>query len=374
MPRTAGTITSRLATTPAWKASRRRARRQAAATRRWNAAAARARDRTELLRGDSGPRSAETPQRRTARLASLCRALAASTATLMNQLGERGIATAIHYPTPVPFQPAYAHLGYRRGDFPVAEAIADGCLSLPMYPELTLDDKISRRGFGRLRPAIPERRTRSSSRMPGDIAASRDHGTSRKTVLVTGGAGFIGSHLVDALGRLLGARARRLFDRQGGELARRRRPDVEVIRGDMRDASRSWQAVRDVDVVFHLACRGVRHSIGNPCESHEVNAEGTLALLGRIQASRRRAVRARFVVRGLRHGATLRWTRTTRRFPETVYGAAKLAGESYARAYHQTYGLPTVVVRPFNNFGPRSHHEGDSGEVIPRFVVWALNG
>ena len=60
-------------------------------------------------------------------------------------------------------------------------------------------------------------------------------------------------------------------------------------------------------------------------------------------------------------------------FPETVYGAAKLAGECYARAYHQTYGFPTVVVRPFNNFGPRSHYEGDSGEVIPRFVVWALN-
>jgi UDP-glucose 4-epimerase len=60
-------------------------------------------------------------------------------------------------------------------------------------------------------------------------------------------------------------------------------------------------------------------------------------------------------------------------FPETVYGAAKLAGEAYARAYHQTYGLPTVVVRPFNNFGPRSHFEGDSGEVIPRFILWALN-
>ena len=60
-------------------------------------------------------------------------------------------------------------------------------------------------------------------------------------------------------------------------------------------------------------------------------------------------------------------------YPETVYGAAKLAGEAYARAYHQTYQLPTVVVRPFNNFGPRSHHEGDSGEVIPRFSVWALN-
>jgi UDP-glucose 4-epimerase len=61
-------------------------------------------------------------------------------------------------------------------------------------------------------------------------------------------------------------------------------------------------------------------------------------------------------------------------YPETVYGGAKLAGEAYARAYHQTYGLPTIVVRPFNNFGPRSHHEGDCGEVIPRFLVWALNG
>jgi dTDP-4-amino-4,6-dideoxygalactose transaminase len=56
---------------------------------------------------------------------------------LMQQLSERGIATAIHYPTPVPYQPAYAHLGYRRGDFPVAEDVASRCLSLPMFPSLT---------------------------------------------------------------------------------------------------------------------------------------------------------------------------------------------------------------------------------------------
>ncbi len=56
---------------------------------------------------------------------------------LMKQLADRGIATAIHYPTPVPLQPAYAHLGYRRGDFPVAEDVTSRCLSLPMYPELT---------------------------------------------------------------------------------------------------------------------------------------------------------------------------------------------------------------------------------------------
>jgi UDP-glucose 4-epimerase len=61
-------------------------------------------------------------------------------------------------------------------------------------------------------------------------------------------------------------------------------------------------------------------------------------------------------------------------FPHTVYGASKLAGECYARAYHDTYGYSTVVVRPFNAYGPRSHHEGDSGEVIPRFMLRCMAG
>ena len=61
-------------------------------------------------------------------------------------------------------------------------------------------------------------------------------------------------------------------------------------------------------------------------------------------------------------------------FPCTVYGASKLAGECYTRAYHRTYGYPTVVVRPFNTYGPRSHHEGDSGEVIPKFMLRCLAG
>ena len=56
---------------------------------------------------------------------------------LMQQLSERGIATAIHYPTPVPYQPAYVHLGYQRGDFPVASDVTSRCLSLPMFPSLT---------------------------------------------------------------------------------------------------------------------------------------------------------------------------------------------------------------------------------------------
>jgi UDP-glucose 4-epimerase len=196
----------------------------------------------------------------------------------------------------------------------------------------------------------------------------------RKKVLVTGGAGFIGSHLVDQLAdctvRVLDDLSTGKEENLAGALAR---PNFELIRGDIRDEQLVAALLRDTDVVFHLACRGVRHSIGHPVESHEVNAEGTLNLL--VEA--RRAAVKRFVhissseVYGTARFAPMDENHPT--YPETVYGAAKLAGEAYARAYHQTYKLPTVVVRPFNNFGPRSHHEGDSGEVIPRFSVWALN-
>ncbi|MEX0676122.1 MAG: GDP-mannose 4,6-dehydratase [Pirellulales bacterium] len=198
---------------------------------------------------------------------------------------------------------------------------------------------------------------------------------SGKQVLVTGGAGFIGSHLVDALDD---CRVRVLDDLSTGKeenLAQHRGSSrVELIRGDVRDPAAVASAIRDCQVVFHLACRGVRHSIGHPRESHEVNATGTLVVL----AAAKQAGVARFVhVSSSEVYGTARYVPMDENhpcFPETVYGAAKLAGECYARAYHQTYGLPSVVVRSFNNFGPRSHHEGDSGEVIPRFVVWALNG
>jgi len=195
------------------------------------------------------------------------------------------------------------------------------------------------------------------------------------SVLVTGGAGFIGSHLVDAL---QGCRVRVLDDFSTGTRQNLMRHTscgrVELVEGDVRNPSDVQRAIDGVSVVFHLACRGVRHSIGNPRESHEVNAAGTLTVLEAARAGG---------VKRLLHVSSSEVYGTARRvpmdeghptFPETVYGAAKLAGESYARAYYQTYGLPTVVVRPFNNFGPRSHYEGDSGEVLPRFVVWALNG
>ena len=198
----------------------------------------------------------------------------------------------------------------------------------------------------------------------------------RDTALVTGGAGFIGSELV----RQLHARGDRVHIVD--TLVNGRPENVEEVLGervildtaDIRDTKRLSAVLPRVRTVFHLACLGVRHSIHSPEENHDVNATGTLRLLDACRA----ADVPRFVyVSSSEVYGTARWVPMTEDHPTmpcTVYGASKLAGECYARAYYRTHGYPTVVVRPFNTYGPRSHHEGDSGEVIPKFLLRALSG
>lgn len=198
------------------------------------------------------------------------------------------------------------------------------------------------------------------------------------TVLVTGGAGFIGSHLTDVL-LAQDCRVTVLDDFSSGDRenleAAQRSGRLRVVEGSILDERALDDAMHGVSHVFHLAVQCVRRSLGKPLENHDVNATGTIRTL---EAARRAGVR-RFLycssseVYGNCGGDRLHEDDTACA-PVTVYGAAKLAGEYYAKAYRQTYGLETIVVRPFNSYGPREHDQGDLAEVIPRFVIRALNG
>lgn len=192
---------------------------------------------------------------------------------------------------------------------------------------------------------------------------------------MTGGAGFVGSELV----RQLAARGLSVVVIDSLTTGRRENLDgllegpVELAVADVRDDA-SADLLVGADLLFYLACLGVRHSIHSPQENHEVNATGTLKMLA---ASRRAGVKRFVYVSSSEVYGSARWIPMSEEhptFPTTVYGASKLAAEAYVRAFFHTYGYATTIVRPFNTYGPRCHHEGDSGEVIPRMVLRALAG
>ncbi len=189
--------------------------------------------------------------------------------------------------------------------------------------------------------------------------------------LVTGGAGFIGSHLVEAL-VARGQRVRVLDDLSTG-LAENLAPfgdAVELVRGDVADADTARRAVEGAEVVFHLAAlASVQRSVEAPADSHRICATGTVQVL---DAARRAGVR-RVVYAGSAsaYGLPVRDVQSEDDpvCPLSPYAAAKLAGEVYCQAFSGTYGLETVRLRFFNIFGPRQRPDSPYSGVIALFVA-----
>ncbi|WP_380676948.1 NAD-dependent epimerase/dehydratase family protein [Salinigranum sp. GCM10025319] len=175
--------------------------------------------------------------------------------------------------------------------------------------------------------------------------------------LVTGGAGFIGSHLVDALVDR-DVRVRVLDDFSSGTRDNLLDADadtgVDVIEGDVRDADDLDTAMAGVDVVFHeAAVVDVTESVDDPLGTHEINATGGLNVLDAARrADARVVIASSAAVYGHPERVPIAESDPTR--PTSPYGLQKLALDRYATLYHELYGLETVALRYFNVYGPRS--------------------
>ena len=194
-------------------------------------------------------------------------------------------------------------------------------------------------------------------------------------VVVTGGAGFIGSHVVDRL-IAQGNEVIVIDDLSSGSRGNLAHHDknVHLENASVLDEQAMTKLLRGSRYVFHLATRNVRLSLRRPSEVHEVNVTGTLNVLKAAAAARveRFLYCSSSEVNGT--GQVVPMPEDYHFKPETIYGASKLAGEYYTQVFERAGWLPTVIARPHNNYGPREHYESSRGEVIPRFILWALAG
>ncbi len=197
-----------------------------------------------------------------------------------------------------------------------------------------------------------------------------------RTFLVTGGAGFIGSHIVTALVER-GDAVRVLdnfctgFDHNLQHVAEK----IDVIRGDITDVDAVAMAVRDVDCIFHQAAlASVPRSVERPLDTNHTCVTGTLMLLD--QARRAGVRRLVYAASSSAYGDQpfVSKRETDLPAPLSPYAVAKLAGEYYCQAFTHTYGLETVGIRYFNVFGPRQDPDSPYSAVIPIFITRLLSG
>ena len=188
--------------------------------------------------------------------------------------------------------------------------------------------------------------------------------------LVTGGAGFIGSNLVEAL--LAQGHEVRVIDNFATGHRRNLESflgDVELVEGDLQSYERAHNAVRGMEVVFHQAALpSVPRSVQDPLTTNAVNITGTLNVL--LSARDEGVRRVVYAASSSAYGNSPVNPRREDATPEPLapYAVAKLAGEHYCRAFANVYGMGTVSLRYFNVFGPRQDPNSQYSAVIPRFI------
>ncbi len=195
-------------------------------------------------------------------------------------------------------------------------------------------------------------------------------------VLVTGGGGFIGSHIVDRL--LSDGHEVRVLD----NFATGRRenlldvlPDIELVEGDLQSYERVHNAIRGCEVVLHQgALPSVPRSVQDPLTSNATNVTGTLnILLAARDSGVRRVV---YASSSSIYGANPELPKHEGLLPQPIspYAVAKLAGEGFCRSFHEVFGLETVALRYFNVFGPRQDPTSQYAAVVPNFITALMNG